>query len=125
MNAMPVRAWDLLITAISPVHMGTGRTFEPTEAVLDDASDVLCGFDPGDLDGALGEAACRELLKIVSGRPDPALVAAVRRFFHDRRDDLVPSARRLVPVAAEIASHCRRRIDRAAGRIGPHPGRAA
>ena len=40
-------SYRLLITPLSPVHVGTGDTYEPTNYVIED--DALHEFDPGEI----------------------------------------------------------------------------
>jgi CRISPR-associated protein Csm5 len=102
----------LLISTLSPVHIGCGEDFEPTNYFIDD--DVLYHFDPAD--AALPERKTARLIELCnSGKPDE-MVLEVQRFFFDNRAHFLPCARALIPVAAEVATHYRLRVGQAAQR---------
>jgi CRISPR-associated protein Csm5 len=87
MNFLDTR--DLLISTLSPVHIGCGEDYEPTNYVIDNG--MLHAFDPGQLLTRLDQPQRDELSRALDDR-NPML-AAQRFFFRHKA------------LACEIASH--------------------
>lgn len=104
-----LRSHKLMISTLTPVHIGCGEDFEPTNYVID--NDVLYHFDPAR--AALPERERARLLTIVGGankvKPEE-LVFDVQRFFFDNRAHFIPCAHALVPVAPALARHYLKRV---------------
>lgn len=106
-------SYRLLITPLSPVHIGTGESFEPTDYVIEDG--VLHEFDTGAAMSVLTDADRQALLGIVS-RPDAAMIQAVQKFFYERRQALMAYAIGRIPVLPGVAELYAQRIGQVANR---------
>ena len=101
-----LKTYRLALTPLSPIHIGCGEDFEPTNYVIDDG--VLYGFDPSravlnDLQkGKLMDAANR------------ASLLAVQRFFKDNAQEFKAQADTLIPVSIGVATVYEQRVGRAA-----------
>ena len=90
------------ITPLSPVHIGTGECYEPTNYIIDSEA-MLHEFDTGGVMAALDGAERRKLLAIASGRPGPGMIKDLQRFFYERRSQLADEAVNRIPVLPGIA----------------------
>jgi len=106
--------YRLLITPLSPVHIGTGQSYEPTNYVIE--GDTLSEFDTGALGDALTQPEREELLRTVNGRPDTGMLKSVQRFFFERRQALMAHARHSIPVLEGVATLYRDRVGQTAQR---------
>ena len=82
----PFTCYRLHFTPLSPVHIGTEESYEPTNYVIEDGA--LHEFDTGSAMAALLEKDRDELLKITSGKPNEDMLKALQRFFYERRKPL-------------------------------------
>ena len=105
MNAF-LSTHTLSLTPLSPIHIGCGEDFEPTNYVIEDG--LLYGFDPSratltDLQRSkLGEVARRGSL------------AGIQRFFRDNAAAFKPHSHVVMPVCAGVARLYDQRIGKAA-----------
>lgn len=102
---------ELLLTPLTPVHIGTGEDFDPTGYVIADG--LLYHFDPADL--RLSAAERKELMACANRHGDEA-IRAVQRFFHARSARCQSIARLVVPVAPGVAAQYQARIGQVAQR---------
>ncbi|MGY6214202.1 RAMP superfamily CRISPR-associated protein [Methylolobus aquaticus] len=107
-----VQTYRLHITPLSPVHIGTGQSYEPTNYVIED--EILYEFDTGSAMAALFDKDRQDLLKLSSQRPSQDLIKSLQRFFFERRDSLMAFAVNQVPVLPGVANLYGQRIGRAA-----------
>lgn len=107
-------SYELLITPLSPVHIGTGDSYEPTNYVIED--DTLYEFDTRSVLEALSQADRQELLNTVNRRPDQDMIKAVQKFFYERREPLIANAGHCVPVLDRVADLYRSRVGQTAQR---------
>lgn len=107
-------SYRLLITPLSPIHAGTGESYEPTNYVIEDG--VLHEFDTGALMAALSAADRKTLLEIGNRRPDAGMIEALQRFFHERREPLMGHAIQRIPVLPGVANLYNQRIGQTANR---------
>ncbi len=98
-------AVPLALTPLTPIHIGCGQDFEPTNYVIDDG--VLYYFDPARL--TLTDKDRSELIAAVSRSGDEA-IRATQKFFHVRKDRLAAIAHGAVSVAAGVAQQYDQRI---------------
>lgn len=105
-------SYRLLITPLSPIHLGTGESYEPTNYVIDDG--VLHEFDTGAAMQALTDNDRAELLKIGNRRPNTEMIEALQRFFHERRDWLMGFAVQRIPVLRGVAGLYAKRVGQSA-----------
>lgn len=107
-------AYRLHITPLSPVHVGTGESYEPTNYVIEDG--VLHEFDTGAVVDALSAKDRKDLLDIGSRKPNTEMIQAVQRFFHERRDALIAHAVQRIPVLPGVARLYAQRVGQTANR---------
>ncbi len=110
----PFTSYRMLITPLSPVHVGTGESYEPTNYVIEDG--VLHEFDTGAVMAALSESDRKALLEIGNRRPDAGMIEALQRFFHERREPLMGHAIQRIPVLPGVASLYEKRVGQTANR---------
>jgi CRISPR-associated protein Csm5 len=110
----PIKSYRLLLTPLSPIHIGTGESFEPTHYVIED--EVLFEFDTSAVVGAINDADRKKLLEIGSRRPDHTMIQAVQRFFFKQRAPLMAYALHHVPVLPGVATLYASRVGQVANR---------
>lgn len=96
----------LHLTPLSPIHIGCGEDFEPTNYVIDDG--LLYGFDPSR--AALNEVQ-RNKLTDVARRGS---IAGIQRFFSENAAAFKPHAHVVMPVCAGVAAKYKETIGKAA-----------
>ena len=100
----------LRLTPLTPIHIGCGLDFEPTNYVIDDGA--LFHFDPSRV--VLEARERRELIDSVNA--GSAALLRVQRFFHERRERFTAVASQVIPVAAGVAAQHAGRIGQVAQR---------
>lgn len=110
----PFASYRMHITPLSPIHVGTGESYEPTNYVIEDG--VLHEFDTGAVMAALSAADRKKLEEIGSRRPDAGMIEALQRFFHERREPLMGHAVQRIPVLQGVANLYAQRIGQTANR---------
>lgn len=98
----------LRLTPLTPIHIGCGIDFEPTNYVIDDG--VLYHFDPAQ--EPLAPPDRKALIDACNDRE--AALRRIQGFFHDRKDRYKARARHVVPVASGVAEQHGRRISQIA-----------
>jgi CRISPR-associated protein Csm5 len=106
----------LKYTPLSPIHIGTGDSYEPTNYVIDD--NTLYEFDTGGAMAALSAHDRTELDRITKGKPDTEMLKAVQTFFYHRREALKPWAIHAIPVLDGVAKYYVSRVGQAGNREG-------
>ncbi|MCP5197796.1 MAG: hypothetical protein H6974_13585 [Gammaproteobacteria bacterium] len=99
---------QLLISTLSPVHIGCGEDYEPTNYVID--NHTLYEFDPGAAQQALTAQDRRELLRIVENPGNQRMLQEVQAFFYHRRPALMRIAQRRVPVVLKLVEFYQSRV---------------
>lgn len=107
-------SYRLLITPLSPVHIGTGESFEPTNYVIEDGA--LHAFDTGAAVQAMSAKDRAELLKVASCRPGAEMLTKIQGFFYQRRESLIAFANQRIPVLPGVAKLYAQRVSQAANR---------
>lgn len=107
--------YRLHLTPLSPLHIGSGESYEPTNYVID-AEAVLHEFDTGGVMAALGDAERRQLLSIASSRPSADMIKNLQRFFHEQQSRLTDEAVNRIPVLPGIAALYASRVGQTAQR---------
>ncbi|MFM2058028.1 MAG: hypothetical protein RLY71_2413 [Pseudomonadota bacterium] len=102
----------LRLTPLTPIHIGCGIDFEPTNYVIDDG--VLYHFDPAQV--KLTTAERKALMDAVNDRSHA--VSKVQLYFHRNRQRYAAQARQVVSVAAGVAEQYEQRI----GQIAQNEG---
>lgn len=110
--------YTLKFTPLSPVHIGTDESYEPGNYVIDEEAGALYGFDSSAALAGLSAAERQQLLAIVNGKPDDAMLTSVQAFFHRHREKLLAFANAPVPTANGIKSLYEKRI----GKVAQHEG---
>ncbi|MEW5977190.1 MAG: RAMP superfamily CRISPR-associated protein [Acidobacteriota bacterium] len=105
-------SYELLITPLSPVHIGTGDSYDPTNYVIE--GDALYEFDSGEVVEVLSKPEREELLRVVDRRPSEEMIKAVQRFFYGRRSLLIHHARNRLRVLEGVATLYRERVGQTA-----------
>lgn len=99
---------QLLISTLSPVHIGCGEDYDPTRYVIEE--DTLYEFEPSAAMTVLTHQDRDQLLKIVSGSTNDRMLQAVQAFFYHRRQALIPIANRRVPVGPKMVAFYQKRV---------------
>lgn len=107
-------SYRMLITPLSPIHVGTGECYEPTNYVIEDG--VLHEFDAGAAMDALSASDRKTLLEIGNRRPNTEMIQAMQRFFYERRAPLMGHAIHRIPVLPGVASLYAKRVGQTASR---------
>lgn len=111
----------LRITPLSPVHIGSNETYEPTNYIMDQVNDsaVMFVFKSDQALEALTEEKRKELLTIASGKPTGKLLRRVQRFFYENRNDLIAQSSHFIKIDKGIMDFYKERI----GQISLREGR--
>ncbi len=105
-------SYRLLMTPLSPIHIGTSESYEPTHYVIDE--DVLHEFDTGAVVTAMTAADRKRLLDIVSRKPNTKMIQAMQSFFFERRETLMAYGVNRIPVSHGVANLYWSRVGRIA-----------
>ena len=95
-------SYRLFFTPLSPIHIGTGESYEPTNYVIEDGT--LHEFDMSAMLNALAERDRQKLLELGNRRPDSGMLLGMQKFFYERRDRLIPWATHRIPVLQGVAA---------------------
>ncbi len=98
----------LVISTLSPVHVGCGEDYDPTRYVIED--DTLYEFQPSAALAVLTAQDRDQLLKIVSSPANDRMLQQVQAFFYHRRQTLIPTASRRVPVGPKMVAFYQKRV---------------
>lgn len=104
-----LETYPLTLTPLTPVHVGCGEDFEPTNYVIEDG--VLYHFDPISVQFAPEDY--RSLLE-VSSRVGAEGLRGIQKFFFERREACIAASRHFVPVASGVAAQYEERVGRVA-----------
>lgn len=100
-----LKTYRLALTPLSPIHIGCGEDFEPTNYVIDDG--VLYGFDPS-------RAVLSDVQKVkLTDAGNRASLLGIQRFFRDNAQTFKTQADVLIPVSHGIADKYERDVGRA------------
>ena len=105
MNAF-LSTHTLALTPLSPIHIGCGEDFEPTNYVIEDG--LLYGFDPSR--AALSDLQRSKLVDLARR----GSLAGIQRFFRDNAAAFKPHAHVVMPVCAGVARMYEQKIGKAA-----------
>ncbi len=101
-----LRSHPLIVSTLSPVHVGCGEDYQPTEYVMDDG--VFYQFNPVEA-LADNKSAREELAKICNGQGDTVL-RDVQKFFFKRKDELISFSTQRLPVGEEMQKFYDQRV---------------
>lgn len=96
----------LALTPLSPVHIGCGEDFEPTNYIIEDG--LLYGFDPSR--AVLSDLQRSKLIDVARR----GSLAGIQRFFRDNAAAFKPHAHAVMPVAKGVATQYEKRLGEAA-----------
>lgn len=102
---------QMLVTTLSPVHMGTDEDYQPTNYVID--GDTLFEFDTRAV-GSLSDAERKRLLSIVSGTSKPEMLTQLQQFFYTNREALIAGSVKEAKVGRGVQALYEARVGRAA-----------
>lgn len=100
--------YNVYLTPLSPIHIGCGEDFEPTNYVID--SETLFNFEPSYL--MLNERERTDLLNAVN-RLD---LLAIQRFFLNHKDKAIANSYYFVDVAEGLAQDYKNRVGKVSQR---------
>lgn len=95
--------YRVAITPLTPIHIGCGMDFEPTNYVIRD-NNILYSFAPENAE--LNEGQKQKLLQL-GERGD---ISSIQRFFRDNANTFASAAKRFMPVTNEIAQDYRENV---------------
>lgn len=98
----------IALTPLSPIHIGCGEDFEPTNYVIDAERKLLYGFDAGR--AVLPEKLAKEL----STLGEQGNLQGIQKFFRDNQDCFKPLSHVLMPVAVGVALDYKNKIGKIA-----------
>lgn len=110
MNSRFLHRYQLHLTPISPVHLGTGLDYEPTNYVID--NNHMFVFDPST---ANLSAAAREELLVVAKRAD---LLGIQQFFKKHKDSFIACAHHIANVSAGVAQEYEKKIGQVVNAYG-------
>jgi CRISPR-associated protein Csm5 len=99
---------QLLISTLSPVHVGCGEDYDPTRYVIE--NDTLYEFEPGAALAVFTAQDREQLLKIVNSSATDRMLQQVQAFFYQHRQKLIPIASRRVPVGPKMVAFYQKRV---------------
>jgi len=108
--------YTLKFTPLTPLHIGADESYEPGNYVIDDEAGALYSYDTQAVLAGLTDSDRKQLLSIVSGKPDDEMITKVQDFFHSHREKLLAFANQPVPVTKGLLRHYLNRIGKTANR---------
>lgn len=97
----------LAITTLTPVHIGCGEDYTPTDYVIDE--DALFAFDNAVVSQALSGRDRATLLKLVQ-RGTTGILQDLQKFFWEHRQPLMAISNHYLPVSSGVAALYQNRI---------------
>jgi CRISPR-associated protein Csm5 len=101
-------AYRLFLTPLTPIHIGTGVDYDPTNYVIE--GEALYEFDVEALADVLSAGDRAALSQLTERRPDDAMLRAIQKFFYDRRFRLALVAQRRLPIQPGVATLYQQRV---------------
>lgn len=116
MKTNTMESVTLHITPLSPVHVGIGEDYEPTNYVMED--EALFAFDSDVANRVLTERQRKDLLEMVSKRTRRAeeMITQVQDFFYNNRKPLAAASSHFLPVSAGVFDLYQKRVGQSANR---------
>ena len=109
-----MKTYDLYLTPLSPLHLGTDEDYRPTDYVMDEYG--LHAFDTAAVMQVMTTAQRQKLERIVNGKPNPEMVKAIQKFFGDLREPLRGLSSHTVEVVPGVLQQYNERLGKAANR---------
>ncbi|MCB1714618.1 MAG: type III-A CRISPR-associated RAMP protein Csm5, partial [Candidatus Competibacteraceae bacterium] len=107
---------ELLISTLSPVHIGTAEDYLPTNYVID--KDALYAFDTLALAQALPPPQWQTLQRITTGHAQENTLLLIQKLIHENRAICKGIASHFMPVAAGVSALYDSRIGQSAQNEG-------
>ena len=98
-----LQTFRVAITPLTPIHIGCGTDFEPTNYVIRD-NDILYNFDPENAELNGGQ---KRSLQQLGEKGD---LLSIQKFFRDQADTFAVAAKSIIPVTHDIAQEYRNKI---------------
>lgn len=116
MKTNTMESVTLHITPLSPVHVGIGEDYEPTNYVMED--EALFAFDSDVANRVLTERQRKDLLDMVSKptRRAEDMIKQVQDFFYNNRKPLAAASNHFLPVSAGVFDLYQKRVGQSANR---------
>ena len=116
MKTNTMESITLHITPLSPVHVGIGEDYEPTNYVMEDGA--LFAFDSDVANRVLTERQRKDLLDMVSKptRRAEDMIKQVQDFFYNNRKPLAAASSHFLPVSAGVFDLYQKRVGQSANR---------
>lgn len=102
----------LRITTLSPVHIGCGEDYIPTNYIIDPEANALYAFDSA---SALPNDTKDQLMALVKGNSQVNILG-IQKFFYNNREPLIAKCSHFLRVAPGVADLYRKRIEKVAQR---------
>ena len=100
--------YDLYLTPLSPIHLGTGDEYEPTNYIIDDH--ILYEFDSIQAMRVLSPKSSQDLEKITKANATQDTLKRIQNFFYQNKDRIKSVAHRHVKVNASVQQFYESRI---------------
>ena len=111
-----MKTFYLKITALTPLHIGTGEDYEPTNFVIDEGK--LHEFDESEFYARL-DTRQKAAFNAVVANPTPDMLFQVHAFVKRHKEKAIEAAHNVVPVTKGIARDYEIKI----GKIVQHEGK--
>ena len=105
---------DLYLTPLSPIHLGTGEEYEPTNYIIDDQ--ILYEFDSLEALRVLSPQSREEIEKITLAKASQDTLKRIQSFFYQNKDRIKSIAHRHVKVNDSLQQFYQSRI----GKVAQH-----
>ena len=106
--------FDLYLTPLSPLHLGTDEDYTPTNYVMDELG--LHEFDVLAAMAVMGQRERSELNQILSGQSGERMILSLQKFFAKHGEALRGESLRSVQVAEGVLGQYQARLGRVANR---------
>lgn len=103
MNHQFMESYKMYLTPLSPIHIGCGEEFEPTNYIVDNK--VLYRFEPSKL--RLTNLERQELLKLINMRDS---LPRIHRFFFNKKDNAIESATYFASIGDNLMSGIKEKV---------------
>lgn len=114
MSSNKMEQYDLYLTPLSPLHLGTDEDYSPTNYVMDKMG--LHAFDHAAAMRVMTTQQRTKLERMVTGRPDVSMVQGVQKFFGELRSELSALSTHTVQVGKGVLAQYEKRLGTAANR---------
>jgi CRISPR-associated protein Csm5 len=112
MSAM--KHYHFHISTLSPVHIGSNETYEPTNYIIDD--DALYEFTSEDVIKVFDLKEKEKLNRIVTQKPNDMMLTQLQTLFYEKKESLMAQSSHKIPVVKGVADLYKKRIGKTANR---------